>query len=77
MFCSVLFTRGLQQVARPDSLIGCAAGWYSGGRGFDLPVRQHYFEEIGHEIISTAILFLPLIQVGQLVVTGGRMGTGY
>ena len=29
--------------------------------------------EIGHEIISTAILSLPLIQKGQLSVTGERM----
>ena len=29
------------------------------------------------EIISTAILFLPLIQEGQLSVTGERMGTKY
>ena len=32
--------------------------------------------EIGHEIISTAILSLPLIQ-GQLSVTGERMCTKY
>ena len=38
-------------------------------------VRQHSFVEIGHEIISTAILFIPLIQVGQLSVTGERMCT--
>ena len=33
--------------------------------------------EIGHEIISTAILSIPLIQVGQLSVTGERMCTKY
>ena len=33
--------------------------------------------EIGHEIISTAILSLPLIQVGQLSVTGERMCIKY
>ena len=33
--------------------------------------------EIGHEIISMAILFLPLIQVGQLSVTGEKMCTKY
>ena len=38
-------------------------------------VRQHSFVEIGHEIISMAILSLPLIQVGQLSVTGKRMCT--
>ena len=31
----------------------------------------------GHEIISTAILSLPLIQVGQLSVTGEGMYTKY
>ena len=31
--------------------------------------------KIGHEIISTVILSLPLIQVGQLSVTGERMCT--
>ena len=30
------------------------------------------FVEIDHEIISTAILSLPLIQIGQLSVTGER-----
>ena len=45
------------------------------GRGFDPPVRQHYFVEMGHEIISTAILSLPLIQVGQLSVTSKRICT--
>ena len=38
--------------------------------------RQHSFVEIGHEIISTAILSLPLIQEGQLSVTGEGMCTG-
>ena len=32
-----------------------------------------HFVEIGHEIISTAILSLLLIQVGQLSVAGKRM----
>ena len=31
--------------------------------------------EIGHEMISMAILFLPLIQVGHLSVTGRSMCT--
>ena len=47
------------------------------GCGFDPHVRQHSFVEIGHEMISTVILFLPLIQEGQLSVTGERMGTKY
>ena len=39
--------------------------------------RQHSFVEIGQEMISTAILSLPLIQEGQLSVTGERMCTKY
>ena len=38
---------------------------------------KHFFIEIGHEIISKAILSLPLIQVEQLSVTGKRMCTKY
>ena len=34
-----------------------------------------FFVEMGHEIFSTAILSLALIQVGQLSVTGERMCT--
>ena len=45
------------------------------GCRFDPLVWQHSFVEIGHEIISTAILPLPLIQVGQLLVTGEKMCT--
>ena len=42
---------------------------------FDPPVRQHSFVEMGHEIISTAIISLPLIQIGQLSVIGERICT--
>ena len=38
---------------------------------------KHSLMEIGHEIISMAILSLPLIQIGQLSVTGIRMCTKY
>ena len=58
------------RISRAGSLVGCASACR---RGFDPRVRQHSFVEIGHEIISTAILSLPLIQVGQLSVTGERM----
>ena len=37
--------------------------------------RQHSFMEIDHEIFSTVILSLPLIQEGQLSVSGKRMCT--
>ena len=37
--------------------------------------RQHSFMKIDHEIFSTVILSLPLIQEGQLSVSGERMCT--
>ena len=52
------------------SWIGCMSAWYVDSRGFDPLVRQHSFMKIGHEIISTTILSLPLIQEGQLSLTG-------
>ena len=48
--------------------------WRSGGRGFNpRRGRQHSF--IDHEIFSTVFLSLPLIQEGQLSVSGERMCT--
>ena len=48
--------------------------WRLGGRWFNpLRGRQHSFMEIDHEIFSTVILSLPLIQEGQLSVSGERM----
>ena len=38
-------------------------------------IRQHSFVEIDHEIFSMVILSLPLIQEGQLSVSGERMCT--
>ena len=50
--------------------------WRPGGRGFDpRRGRQDSFVEIDHEIFSTVILSLPLIQEGQLSVSGERMCT--
>ena len=50
--------------------------WRPGGRGFNpRQSRQHSFVEIDHEIFSTVILSLPLIQEGQLSVPGERMCT--
>ena len=40
-----------------------------------LPDELHSFVEIDHEIFSTVILSLPLIQGGQLSVSGERMCT--
>ena len=56
-------------LAWPGRSVGCASAWHADGREFDPRVRQHSFLEVGHEIISTAIASLPLIQVGQLSVT--------
>ena len=39
------------------------------------PGLQHSFMEIDHEIFSTVILFLLLIQEGQLSVSGKKMCT--
>ena len=53
-----------------------ASDWRPGGHGFDSHHgRQHSFVEIDHEIFSTVIFSLPLIQEGQLSVSGKRMCT--
>ena len=63
-------------VAGLGGTVGCASDWRPGGRGFDpRRGRQHSFVEIDHEIFSTVILSLPLIQEGQLSVSGERMCT--
>ena len=50
--------------------------WRPGGRGFNpRRSRQHSFVEIDHEMLSTVILSLLLIQEGQLSVSGERMYT--
>ena len=59
-------------VAQLDAL----SDWRPGGRGFSpRRGRQHSFVEIDHEIFSMVILSLPLIQEGQLSVSGKRMCT--
>ena len=50
--------------------------WRPGGHGFNpRRGRQHSSVEIDHEMVSTVILSLPLIQEGQLSVSGERMCT--
>ena len=50
--------------------------WRPGGHGFNSRRgRQHSFVEIDHEIFSTVILSLPLIQEEQLSVSDERMCT--
>ena len=63
---------GQASVAQLDA----PSDWRTGGRGFNpRRGRQHSFVEIDHEIFSTVILSLPLIQEGQLSVSGERMCT--
>ena len=61
----------LASVAQLDA----PSDWRPGGLRFNpRRGRQHSFVEIDHEIFSTVILSLPLIQ-GQLSVSGERMCT--
>ena len=63
----------LTHLCRPRWL-GCAVRLETGGHRFNpRRGRQHSFVEIDHEIFSTVILSLPLIQEGQLSVSGERM----
>ena len=68
----LLFQMGPASVAQLDA----PSDWRPGGRGFNpRRGRQYSFVEIDHEIFSTVILFLPLIQEGQLSVSGERICT--
>ena len=62
-------------LARCRRSVECATTWHADSRRFYPHVWQHSFVDIGHEIISTAILSLLLIQEGQLSVTCERMCT--
>ena len=76
LYQGFLFT-WLKSVA-PASVaqLDAPSDWRPGGRGFNpRRGRQHSFVEIDHEIFSTVILSLPLIQEGQLSVSGERMCT--
>ena len=56
--------------------VGCLSDRRPGGRELNpRRGRQHSFVEIDHEIFSTVILSLPLIQEGQLSVSGEIMCT--
>ena len=52
--------------------VGCMSDWFSGGCWFDWLDQQNSFI---HELFSRVILSLPLIQDGQLSVSGKRMYT--
>ena len=69
---TILTLAMLNKLRCPDA----PSDWRPGGRGFNpRRGRQHSFVEIDHEIFSTVILSLPLIQEGQLSVSGERMCT--
>ena len=70
--CYLNLTSQMASVAQLDA----PTDWRPGGRGFNpRRGRQHFFVETDHEIFSTVILSLPLIQEGQLSVSGKRMCT--
>ena len=77
--CDIAFHRFLVVIlVEPASVaqLDAPSDWRPGGRGFNpRRGRQHSFVEIDHEIFSTVILSLPLIQEGQLSVSGERMCT--
>ena len=61
----------------PPNAVGSKSDCESRGRWFE-PQSSHILSlRFGHEKISTTILTLPLIQEGQLSVTGIRMDTKY
>ena len=63
-------------IAASVAQLDAPSDWRPGGRGFNpRRGRQHSFVEIDHEIFSTVILSLPLIEEGQLSVSGERMCT--
>ena len=78
LFVASVETYGLCTLNLPASVaqLDASSDWRPGGRGFNpRRGRQHSFVEIDHEIFSTVILSLPLIQEGQLSVSVERMCT--
>ena len=72
------FQRIILRLIQPASVaqLDAPSNWIPGGRGFSpRQGRQHSLVEIDREIFSTVILSLPLIQEGQLSVSGKRMCT--
>ena len=66
----------MREVPASVAQLDAPSDWRPGGRGFyPRQSRQHSFMGIVHKIFSTVILSLPLIQEGQLSVSGERMCT--
>ena len=73
---TVLIRYSHKVMAASVAQLDAPSDWRQGGRGFNPHHgRQHSFVEIDHEIFSTVILSLTLIQEGQLSVSGERMCT--
>ena len=76
VFVGHIFLKYLLKSPASVAQLDAPSDWRPGGRGFNpRRGRQHPFVEIDHEIFSTVILSLPLIQEGQLSVSGERMCT--
>ena len=76
MMMMVFLVRSANQLCGLGGSLGCASDWRPGGRGSEpRRGRQHSSVEVDHEIFSTVIVSLPLIQEGQLSVSGERMCT--
>ena len=68
--------RSVSHVPASVAQLDAPSDWRPGGRGFNpRRGRQHSFVEIDHEIFSTVILSHPLVEEGQLSVSGERMCT--
>ena len=68
------FLRKYSFLSSSVAQLDAPSDWRPGGRGFNpRRGRQYSFVEIDHEIFSTVNLSLPLIQEGQLSVSGERM----
>ena len=72
VFCVYIFSH--DDLPASVAQLDAPSDWRPGGCGFNpCRGRQHSFVEIDHEIFSTVVLSLPLIQEGQLSVSGKRM----
>ena len=71
----LIFFAEKMRVASLGGSVGCAVRLETRRSRVQPPSRSATFVEIDHEIFSTVILSLPLIQEGQLSVSGERMCT--
>ena len=66
----------LEHIAGLVGSVGCTSDWWSGGNRLDPHLVGNILSwRFDHEIFSTVILSLPLIQEGQLSISGQRKCT--